>query len=160
MESVLREPTLADVAVIGVVHHRCWVETYSALLPASAWDTITVESVTRRWRGDLSAGDPRHRRVVAYLEGELVGFAGSRPGADDDPVELWGLYVLAAHQGTGLGTRLMREVIGDGPATLWVARENHRAREFYRHHGFAEDGGTDVHDVAPEAAIPVVRMRR
>jgi ribosomal protein S18 acetylase RimI-like enzyme len=48
--------------------------------------------------------------------------------------------VLAAHHGTGIGQTLLDEVLGSGPAQLWVAKQNPRAIAFYRRNGFAFDG--------------------
>ena len=50
------------------------------------------------------------------------------------------LYLLAAHHGSGLGQRLLDAAIGDGPAFLWVAEDNPRARAFYSRNGFRWDG--------------------
>jgi ribosomal protein S18 acetylase RimI-like enzyme len=34
----------------------------------------------------------------------------------------------------------MEQLVGDGPATLWVVRGNQRAVAFYQRHGFRADG--------------------
>jgi RimJ/RimL family protein N-acetyltransferase len=47
--------------------------------------------------------------------------------------------------------------IGKEPASLWVFEGNHRARAFYRRHGFAEDGAR-VDD--PFFGLPEIRMVR
>ena len=57
---------------------------------------------------------------------------------------MWGLYLLASHQGLGLGRRLLKAALGDSAASLWVAAENGRAIGFYSHFGFAPDGAADV----------------
>ena len=56
------------------------------------------------------------------------------------PTELYATYVRAAHQGSGVADGLLTETIGDGPAVLWVYRDNPRASAFYVNHGFIPDG--------------------
>ena len=56
------------------------------------------------------------------------------------PVELTTLYLRAARHGSGLGQELLDAVLGDRPASLWVAEDNPRARRFYARNGFAPDG--------------------
>jgi GNAT superfamily N-acetyltransferase len=162
MPPTLRPATPADAARCAYVHHTAWVETYSAVLPASFWQTATLESLTERWTGWLDAGTPV---TVAQSDGEIVGFAiagPARPVGDHAPArdaELYALYVLAAHHGTGAGQALLDAVLPAGsPAQLWVARDNPRARSFYARNGFDPDGATfaDAHF----ADLPEVRLVR
>ena len=70
---------------------------------------------------------------------QVVGFASAGPQRDEDvdlPRELYALYVRRARWGTGLGHRLLQTVVGDDPCSLWVFRDNARARGFYARHGF------------------------
>lgn len=156
MPQALRPAVPADAARCACVHHTAWVETYSALLPASFWQTATLEARTERWTGWLAAGMPV---TVAESDGEIVGFAIAGPApavGEHEPVrdqQLFALYVLAAHHGTGAGQALLDAVLPTGtPAQVWVARDNARARAFYARNGFVPDGAafTDEHfgDVA------------
>lgn len=160
MTVLLRAAVLADADALGPLHHACWVQTYSHLLPASAWQTITPVSRTQLWRRWLAEPPAGARVSTAWLPDGPVGFAGSFAPTEDQPRQLWGLYVLAAHYGTGLGQRLLDAVIGAEPAYLWVAEDNPRAQAFYRRNRFHPDGQTDVHEVAEGASIPVIRMLR
>jgi len=65
---------------------------------------------------------------------------GARPRAT-------GLYVLAAHYGTGARQALLDATLGQDPAMLWVAKENPRATAFSLRNGFRFDGveQTDPH---------------
>lgn len=160
MSLFIRPPTIDDVELLGALNHRCWVETYSPILPETAWQTITIESRVRLWREVLTDPKPGHVQCTAWLHHELVGFSASGPPTDDEPRCLFSIYVLSAHHGTGIGQHLLDATIADEPAFCWVASENVRARNFYRRNRFLEDGRTDVLEVAEDAMIPVVRMQR
>ena len=71
-------------------------------------------------------------------------------GQDGSVAELYALYVRPAWWSTGTGRALMQRVLartsraGYRSATLWVLRDNRRARRFYERAGFAPDGATNV----------------
>ena len=141
---VLRPAVPGDADGCASVHHTSWVQTYSALLPASRWETDTLERRAETWRRWLEGGVA----VTVAESGELiVGFtiagSGRQVGAHA-PVrdrELYSLYVLAAHHGSGAGQALLEAVLPVGtPAQLWVAEDNPRARRFYERNGFTPDG--------------------
>ena len=77
----------------------------------------------------------------------VVGIAIAGPSRDDDAPterELYAIYVRESHQGTGISDDLLQATIGDGPASLWVYRDNPRASAFYVHHDFIPDGDERV----------------
>lgn len=78
---------------------------------------------TAQWSRILT-GPHADRHWVAVHEGRLVGFAGSVPPlpGTGSLAELWGIYLLSAYQGSGLGQQLLEATIGTESATLWVAR--------------------------------------
>lgn len=140
----LRLATPSDAGRCAEVGYTAWLETYSRLLPASFWTTTTLESRTRQWTQWLDAGVPV---TVAEHGGAIVGYAIAGPsiaaGGYDAVRErqLYALYVLGAHHGTGIGQALLDAVLPPGtPAQLWVAEDNPRARAFYARNGFAPDG--------------------
>ncbi len=71
-------------------------------------------------------------------------------GEDGSVAELYALYVRPAWWSTGTGRALMEQVLartsraGYLSITLWVLRDNRRARRFYERAGFAPDGATNV----------------
>jgi GNAT superfamily N-acetyltransferase len=73
-------------------------------------------------------------------------------GEDGSVAELYALYVRPAWWSTGTGRLLMEQVLartsqaGYQSITLWVLRDNRRARRFYERAGFAPDGATNVLD--------------
>ena len=97
---------------------------------------------------------------------EVVGYASYGPetdvlnapwpypltadGAGGRVAELYALYVRPAWWSTGTGRALMERVLartgaaGYQAITLWVLRDNERARRFYERAGFAPDGAANV----------------
>jgi GNAT superfamily N-acetyltransferase len=155
--AVLRPVTEADADGLGLVHAACWHETYDQLLSAAALEQLQPARLAAMWRR-FSAQGPNHRQVAALVDGEIVGFAGSGPSRDDDkpaPMELYFIYLLDAHHGTGIGQQLFDAVVDAGPSSLWVAEDNPRAHSFYKRNGYAPDGhdqdqvvlGEQLHEV-------------
>lgn len=145
MAGTVRPATAADAAGIGRCHLACWRETYSALLSPSFFAARDPDRFAANWARTLQ--EAPDSVVVAELDGEVVGFAQAVPSRDDPPVrplELTMLYLRAAQHGSGLGQALLDAVLGDAPASLWVAERNPRARRFYERNGFASDGAREV----------------
>lgn len=98
----------------------------------------------------------------AGADGEIVGIAWAGPARGENPPaesELYVLYLLAAHHGSGAGQALLDAVLGGAAsASLWVADPNPRAQAFYRRNGFAPDGAGEPFGSARE--IRMVRGAR
>lgn len=146
MRATIRAPRPADAAAIAEVHVAAWRETYSHLLPADFFSPSYLAGRQRLWRHVLA--EPRDDMTirVAEIGGDIIGFAWLGPGegrdAEAPPRDrlLYAIYVLADHHGTGAGQALLDETVGEGPAMLWVAKENPRAVAFYLRNGFRFDG--------------------
>ncbi len=88
----------------------------------------------------------------------------STDGEDGRAAELYALYVRPAWWSTGTGRALMDRVLarsssaGYRSITLWVLRDNQRARRFYKRAGFAPDGATNV--LSRLGGVIEVRYRR
>jgi GNAT superfamily N-acetyltransferase len=153
-----------DAAGIASVHVRSWHEAYTGRVPQSLLDRMDRDGRESQWRRHLSreappGAEPLGTTWVAVADGEVVGFATSGPGRDPDArrgdLELYAIYLLAAHQGSGLASDLLAAAIGDAPASLWVLEDNPRAHAFYAKHGFDTDGavkddarfGASIHEV-------------
>ena len=156
----VRPATPDDAAGIGPCHLACWRETYAGLLSPAFFASRTTERFAANWARMLA--DPATAAVtVAEVDGEVVGFAQAVPSRDDPPVraeELATLYLRAAHHGSGLGQALLDAVLGDRPASLWVAEENPRARRFYERNGFTPDDAREV--IESWEGRPEIRMVR
>lgn len=139
--SLLRRAEPDDAFELAKLQLRCWRETYSDLLSESFFEQQTVDDRLAMW-SELLTGPYADRHWVAEDMGRLVGFAGSVPPVPgrSPQTQLWGLYLLSAYHGSGLGQKLLDATIGDERATLWVAEDNPRAQAFYRRNGFNPNG--------------------
>lgn len=158
----LRPAEPPDAEAAGAMHFASFVETYSDLADAAFWERATSERSIENWRRMLAADVPA---TLAEVDGAVVGLAIVAPAVargETAPVreqELTNLYVLAAHQGAGIGRALLEAVLPQGaPAQLWVARGNPRAARFYEREGFSADGASV--DGAGFGGIAALRMVR
>ncbi len=162
MTPVVRQARAGDAAAMARVHVASWRETYRGLMRDDVLDAPDfVGQRERFWTAALT--DERYaanRAAVAVAGDEVVGVAMSGPPLDADatwPRQLYILYLLAAHQGSGAGAGLLDAVLApDERAALWVADPNPRAQAFYRRRGFVADGAVQVEDGVRE--IRMLRM--
>ena len=110
--------------------------------------------------GPGQAGEPAAPGIVGYAsfgpETDVLSAPWPHPlttdGEDGSVAELYALYVRPAWWSTGTGRALMERVLARTSAagfpsiSLWVLRDNRRARRFYERAGFAPDGATNVLD--------------
>lgn len=170
MESApaVRRAGARDIEQLAQVHVRCWQETYRGMLSDAFLAAVDPADRLRLWRHLLDRPEPAEV-WVARDGGMVVGFAGVRflpaPGSPEGhpppssgDLELWGLYLLASHQGLGLGRRLLTAALGTKAASLWVAAGNGRAIGFYRRFGFEPDGARDI--LPDWEDLPEIRMVR
>jgi GNAT superfamily N-acetyltransferase len=159
--AVVRSVEEADADSLGRVHATCWHETYDQLLSDAALSQLRPDRLAAMWRRFTTQG-PGFRQYVALVDGEIVGFAGSGPARDGDkpsPHELYFVYVLHAHHGTGIGQLLFDAVVDPGPSHLWVAAINPRAHAFYTRNGYRPDGHEKVEEVLGESLHEVRLVR-
>lgn len=155
----IRPPRPADADALGALHCRVWQEAYAGLMAEEAFASLSPETFAPGWRRRLVPEDGvreqtphlltdgrsvRGERVaVAEYDGELVGFISVGPAREEDgpaDTQLWAINVLADHYGSGVAQELLNQVLGDGPAYLWVADGNDRAIRFYQRNRFRLDG--------------------
>jgi GNAT superfamily N-acetyltransferase len=166
MQPEIRQATEEDAEAAAWCHLLCWREAYAGLVEPDvlADRTSDLERRTERWAHAMAEGWIRWLAVnpdpEAAVEDRVIGFSAAGPARDDDaptPLELFAIYARQAWWSTGLGGRLLEVAIGKEPASLWVLEGNHRARAFYRRHGFLEDG-TRIDE--PFFGVPEIRMVR
>jgi GNAT superfamily N-acetyltransferase len=105
------------------------------------------DAVRAGWERVLA--DPGVEVYLAELDGEPAGSVSVGNGF------LRTLYVLPAHQGRGVGSRLhdyaleRLRALGEDEAKLWTLEENHVARRFYERRGWQLSGETRVVEFPP-----------
>jgi GNAT superfamily N-acetyltransferase len=166
----IRSGSTADAAQVAAVQREGWFAAYRGIIPDEIIDRVTAPDDGARVRQAFRTR-PWQRMIVAVQEsGEdtagVVGYASfgpetdalsspwppplSRDGENGTVGELYALYVRPAWWSTGTGRALMERVLaktaraGYRSITLWVLRDNARARRFYERAGFAPDGATNV----------------
>lgn len=154
----LRSADSADAQAIAPFHLACWLTAYAGLVPQDYLDDLAKQDRVAAWQQRLA--EPDTKTVVAIADGAVVGLARTAPSGEQPPrpdLELRALYVAAQHQGNGLGQRLVRAVLGDRPASLWVFEDNASARRFYRRNGWRATGERRR---CAGTTIPEVRLTR
>jgi ribosomal protein S18 acetylase RimI-like enzyme len=165
---VIRAGSAADAAQIAAVQREGWFAAYAGIIADEIIDRVTAPDGGARVRQSFRTR-PWQRMIVAVPDGEdagIVGYAAYGPetdvlsapwphplstdGEERRVAELYALYVHPAWWSTGTGRALMDRVLARSAAagyssiTLWVLRDNRRARRFYERAGFARDGPTNV----------------
>ena len=165
---VIRAGSAADAASIAAVQREAWFAAYTGIIPDEIIDRVTAPDGGARVRQSFRTR-PWQRMIVATPDDEQAGVVGyasfgpetdvlgapwphplSTDGEERRVAELYALYVRPAWWSTGTGRALMDRVLarsaaaGYSSVTLWVLRDNARARRFYERAGFAPDGATNV----------------
>jgi GNAT superfamily N-acetyltransferase len=146
----------ADVFAIAEFQTRAWNEAYRGVVPESYLRRTTVADRELRWADRIGRRDI----LLAELGGDIVGVASSSTRTDERPgplLELNSLYVAHSMRSTGVGARLVEELLRGSPAVLWVFAANPRAIAFYESCGFAPDGHETIDD---GTGLPELRMSR
>lgn len=85
---------------------------------------------------------PEHTRIIE-VGGELAGSIAVRPA--DDRRWLEHFYLAPHHQGQGLGSAVLRSVLDQAGATVWLnVLQGSPARKLYERHGFVVDSEDSV----------------
>lgn len=180
---MIRAGSTADAAQVAAVQRAGWLAAYEGIIAAEIINRVTAPDGGARVRQSFRTR-PWQRMLVAVTHGGdpsgIVGYASYGPetdvlsapwphplspdGDDGRVAELYALYVHPAWWSTGTGRALMERVLarsaraGYSFITLWVLRDNQRARRFYEKAGFTPDGATNV--LAGLGSVPEVRYRR
>jgi GNAT superfamily N-acetyltransferase len=182
---LIRSASTADAAQIAAVQREGWLAAYGGIIAHEVIDSVMAPDDGARVRQTFRTR-PWQRMIVAVAENPghsgpgVVGYASFGPEVDvlDAPwphpvtqagkegrvAELYALYVHPAWWSTGTGRALMDRVLakasraGYPDLTLWVLKDNGRARRFYERAGFSPDGTSNVLDRL--GGVNEVRYRR
>lgn len=124
----LRPYTPQDLeAILALFYHTVHAVNarHYALEQLDAWADGRPDA--RRWDASLRA----HHSLVAWLDGEIVGFADM-----DETGYLDRLYVHADHQGQGIATALCDALEGASPAPVFLTHASITARPFFEKRGY------------------------
>jgi GNAT superfamily N-acetyltransferase len=153
------------------VHVGTWDGAYRGLLPDDYLDAMDVARWTGGWQRILTGERPPQAATLVAVadDGGVVGFVDVVLSRDDDAAadtgEVTSVYVLPSAWGTGAGRVLLAAAVdnlraaGFRNATLWLLRDNERARRFYERAGWSPDGA-EKDDVVAGATVTEVRYRR
>ncbi|HET6636976.1 MAG TPA: ribosomal protein S18-alanine N-acetyltransferase [Streptomyces sp.] len=114
----------------------------AALFPEDAWSAGMFWSELAHARGPHATR--RYLVAAEPADGRLVGYGGL--AAVDGTGDVQTIGVLPSHQGTGLGARLLTELLAASTAfqchevLLEVRVDNLRAQRLYERYGFAPIG--------------------
>lgn len=153
----IRGATPDDAEAFSACHLACWREAYEELWGSERFAEFDPAKLAIRRRKEIESGTADH--FMAELDGEVIGIAIAGESRDEDAPtdrELYAIFVRKELQGTGVSNDLLTATIGNGPACLWVYRDNPRASAFYVHHDFIPDGSEKI----DSAGILEIRMVR
>ncbi|CAM3275053.1 N-acetyltransferase [Occultella aeris] len=149
---MVRAMRAGDVPAVAAVHVATWQETYRGLMPDEVLDDPTFIARRERMWTQVIGGDlaSRSRAAVAVVEDAVIGLALVGPVPEQESPwdeQVYNIYVLAKHHGTGAGRALLAAVLDPSVrTTLRVIDPNPRAQAFYAKHGFVPDGPAEVAD--------------
>jgi GNAT superfamily N-acetyltransferase len=145
----IRLASPSDAPTIASIHVRCWQYAYQDIVPDAVLNNLSVAAHEQLWRHSLEAPSPQRRTWIAHGESTILGFCSTGESADDDATteiaEVGAIYLEPNRIGTGVGRALFAHAVQDLrhraflTATLWVFRDNLRARRFYEVAGWRPD---------------------
>lgn len=150
-QPTIRRATPADAEALSRIGAETFAETFGHLYPPEDLAAFLEAAYgLEKTRRDLA--DPAKAAWLVEADGKVVGHALA--GACDLPHadvtaacgELKRIYILKAHQGGGVGSRLLQTVLDwlqrDGPRRLWIGvwSDNAGAQKLYGRLGFEKVG--------------------
>jgi GNAT superfamily N-acetyltransferase len=163
VETVIRDATASDAAVIAGMHVRAWQAAYRGMIADEILDGLSVAGRTFEWGERLRAGAPGGAipfNLVAEIARQARGFCSVARLDEDAEATIAALYLEPGHLGGGIGRLLLGAALarlheaGCDDVVVWALEENHPAQAFYARFGFAADGARQQFEGAPE-----IRMR-
>ncbi|MBV7243221.1 MULTISPECIES: GNAT family N-acetyltransferase [unclassified Streptomyces] len=167
--TTVRDMRIDDCEAVATVRVRGWQHAYRGLLPQPYLDRMDIAEETGLRRRYFEERGETVNVVAELPDGTVTGWACVGPHRAEDHgrpgCELYAIYVLPEHIGTGTGRALLAELTARAAAAghpdmaLWVLRDNGPARRFYERAGFRPDGAEDTF-TAGGALVTEVRYVR
>lgn len=153
-DAIIRRATPADIDALAAIGAETFAAAFGHLYPAADLRAFLANThAPGRIGRDLA--DPAHAAWLLEEAGRAIGYADvgpcTLPHPDVTPAcgELKRLYVLAARQGGGAGSRLLAAALAwlerAGPRRLWIGvwSGNLGAQKLYAAMGFKKVGEYD-----------------
>jgi ribosomal protein S18 acetylase RimI-like enzyme len=166
----IRDARPTDAERLAEIHVFSWKAAYRGVLSDAFLEGLAATTRLDWWESRLARVPPRWAILVAEETGRVSGFVTTghcddadrrQPGAG----ELQAMYVDPGRWGHGLGRDLLLaaeerfRVDAYHDASLWVLRDNVRARRFYERGGWSVDGA-DRRMIIGSEAVGAVRYLR
>lgn len=135
---VLRMISPEDWAAFRALRLRALADSPGAFGVTLAEATSNAEAI---WRDRAGGPGPV---FLAFDGDQAVAMGGLHTPAGSDEAFVWGMWVEPQWRGTGVGSRILQELVDcadrrDRTAVLHVTEEN-QARALYEEHGFVSTG--------------------
>ena len=139
MTITTRPATDADTEFAREVHHAAYREV--VIRQFGPWDDKEQD---QHFLGDWTGA---HFDII-MANGTSCGYSAVENRAED--IHVRELVIHPAHQGKGIGSFFLRQVMARGkergvPVRLGTFHQNYRALAFYERLGFNRSGKTDIH---------------
>jgi RimJ/RimL family protein N-acetyltransferase len=138
----IRKATIADIPDISRIHALTWKTAYEGLVSQQYLDELKEEN----WIGIFTDSISKHLFTVQVIfDGErpagCISYGKSRENELPDWGEIVSLYLLPQYWGKGYAKLLLDPAMADlsrafRNVSIWVLKENMRARRFYEKNHF------------------------
>jgi ribosomal protein S18 acetylase RimI-like enzyme len=161
----------SDAEVIARIHTHSWQHAYRGIFPDDYLTGLQWQPRKNFWQGELTSPPDGQSVLLAEQDNTVVGFVAVGYARDDDlpdhSSEIYAIYVAPSAWSTGAGSALLNkavETLTDLPAapdliTLWVLKDNRRARSFYERNNFQPDGSSQQVERG-QVTVVEIRYRR
>lgn len=150
-EIIIRPATAQDAELIAAISRETFYDSFSSYNTKTNMDKFMNEQFSYEMLVS-EVGSPGNIFLMAYIHGEIAGYAKMRDGKGDSPItgessiELCRIYVVTKMIRTGVGKSLMEACVDIAiemkKRTIWLGvwEHNKRAIDFYTRGGFERFG--------------------
>jgi GNAT superfamily N-acetyltransferase len=140
---------------VAVIHTLAWQFAYKGIVEQNFLNSLDIKKRESSWRHGIEMNVPPIIRLVAEIDGNVIGFATGLENrkAIEMPLcdgELWAIYVHPDYLNKGVGKALLNQfkseirTLGRTRMCVWALKENLQARNFYESQGGVLTGVRDV----------------